>query len=201
MPEIPSREPGPPEAAQRLVAEVFGDADYLDRLETMLRARVHLDEADVLAIVEIAVVEAVRQSRAGKAIEDPRGVVWWLAERKAGELSAGRGETLELDEAVRFRPAPEVSTSELARWRALIEQIDQERPRQVWLLVIGALEAGEDMLTGFEIARHLGIPELAVRQALTRGRKQLRRLIEAAGLVRTLDDGSLIVAFCDDDED
>jgi DNA-directed RNA polymerase specialized sigma24 family protein len=201
MTASPRRQPKPvgdPAHADRVLRVVFGDTDYLARLESMLGARAHLSGADVEAVLEQAVVEAVRQVRRGRVVEDPQGLVWWLAERKAGELSSNRGETMPLDEVLGLATPEGPVPSELVRWRALVERIDQERPRQVWLLLLGAIEAGEDLLSGWEIAQHLGIPETAVRKAISRGRRQLRRLAEAEGLVRMLDDGTMLVEFDDD---
>jgi hypothetical protein len=178
----PLRQPEPvgdPAHADRILRAVFGDADYLGRLESMIGARPQLSTADVEAVIEQA-------------------VVWWLAERKGGQLSNTRGETIPLDEALGLTAADGPAPSELVRWRALVERIDQDRPRQVWLLLLGAIEAGEDLLSGWEVAQHLGIPETAVRKAISRGRRQLRRLAEAEGLVRMLDDGTMLVEFNDD---
>ncbi len=201
MTTSPLRQPEPvgdPAHIYRVLRVVFGDADYLGRLESMLGARTQLSGADVEAVIEQAVVEAVRQVRQGRVVEDPQGLVWWLAERKGGELSSTRGETVPLDEALGLTTVDGPAPSELVRWRALVERIDQDRPRQVWLLLLGAIEAGEDLLSGWEIGQHLGIPETAVRKAISRGRRQLRRLAEAEGLVRMLDDGTMLVEFNDD---
>jgi DNA-directed RNA polymerase specialized sigma24 family protein len=186
-----------PAHANRVLRVVFGDADYLGRLESMLGARPQLSGADVEAVVEQAVVEAVRQVRMGRIVEDPQALVWWLADRKAGELSSRRGETVPFDEALALNAVEGPAPRELARWRVLVERIDQEGPRQVWLLLLGAIEAGEDLLSGWEIAQHLEISETAVRKAISRGRRQLRRLAEAEGLVRMLDDGTVLIEFED----
>lgn len=100
MTALQRRQPQPtgdPAHVDRVLKAVFGDRDYLGRLESMIGGRPHLTGADVEAVVEQAVVEAVRQVRAGRALEDPQGLVWWLAGRKAGELSSTRGATLPLD--------------------------------------------------------------------------------------------------------
>ena len=184
--------------ADRVLRSVFGDHDFLGRLDAMVRGRPQISDADVGGIVEQAVVEAVRQVRLGKPVDDPQRLVWWLCERKAGELSRRRGESLPLTEDLEIRAPDEVTADELVRWRRLVERIDQERPRQVWVLLLGAIEAGEDLLTGWELARHLNIAETAVRKAISRGRAQLRRMAEAEGLVRMLEDGTVLVQFEDE---
>src|ERR671939_1633383 len=98
-----------PAHADRVLRSVFGDYDFLGRLDAMIRGRPQITGADVEGIVEQAVVEAVRQVRIGKPVDDPQALVWWLSRRKAGELSSARGEVVPLTEELSVRAPDEVT--------------------------------------------------------------------------------------------
>lgn len=199
----PSPDEATLDAVDRFLASVYGDLDFMGRLDWMVTSQAHLTDADLGEVIEAATDEVVRQIRLGRQPDDAHALMFWVAQKKAGRLSVQRGVLLSLDEpAVSEQQGDsdvgEVTAQELHRWRCLVEQIDQGRPRQVWLIVVEAIEGGLDLLPANEIAMRLGISETAVWAAMTRGRQQLVRMAEAGGLVRMLEDGRVTVEYEDD---
>src|SRR5687767_9428722 len=91
-----STTPGSLESVDRFLGAVYGDLDYLGRLDAMVAGKTHLSDADLGTVIEPAVDEVVRQLRLGVQPDDPLGLLWWLAGKRAGKLSAKRGAELSL---------------------------------------------------------------------------------------------------------